>query len=133
MSGRQRIVTLKSKARSRLSNGHAFRTTVDLRSAWARRYRDLLQLHLVDLGGPSNTSAGEQAILKRTVTLIVECERMEEKFAIAGGAEPDELELFQRCANTSRRLLQTLGLERRARDITPNLQEYLRGKATEAQ
>jgi hypothetical protein len=127
MSSRQQIAIAKTKARSRLSNGHAFRRTVDLRSAWARRYRDLLSLHLREhLAG--DCSPAEQAILKRACTLMVECERMEERFALAGEAQPHELELFQRTSNTLRRLLETLGLSRRTRDVT-DLQTYLRAKA----
>jgi len=38
--------------------------------------------------------------------------------------------LYQRTSNSLRRLLEAVGLERRARDITPNLRDYL--KATEA-
>jgi hypothetical protein len=130
MSGHHHIVLGKNKTRSRLSNGHVFSRSVDERSAWARRYKDLLIVHLNDLGGPDNVSAAEAAILKRACTLIVEAERLEEKFAIAGQAELEELDAFQRVSNTLRRLLSTLGLSRRQRDITPtDLQSYLREKA----
>jgi len=129
MSDRRRIVLGKSKSRSRLTNGHALPRSVDLRSAWARRYKDLLILHLNDLGGPANVSASEAAILKRACTLIVEAERLEERFALNGQAELDELECFQRVSNTMRRLLRELGLSRRAKDVTPSLQEYLHAKA----
>ena len=129
MSERRHAVLGKNKTRSRLTNGHPLPRSVDLRSAWARRYKDLLILHSNDLGGPDNISAAETAVLRRACTLIVEAERLEEKFAIAGQAELEELDAFQRVSNTLRRLLQTVGLQRRTKDITPDLQSYLRTKA----
>jgi hypothetical protein len=50
---------------------------------------------------------------------------MESRFAAAGSAEPAALQLYSTTANTLRRLLQTVGLERRARNITPSLSQYL--------
>jgi hypothetical protein len=96
---------------------------------WARRFRDLLVLHTNDLGGADVVSAAEAAIVRRAATLIVELERMETKFASNGEASPADLETYQRCANTMRRLLEAVGLQRRARDITPSLDEYLEHKS----
>jgi hypothetical protein len=41
----------KPTARSRLTNGKELLPGVDGRSLWARRFRDVLALHLSDLGG----------------------------------------------------------------------------------
>ena len=86
-------------------NGNALPRSVDLRSSWAREFKDLLALHLGDLAGADACSAAEHAILKRACTLMVECERLEERFAINGEATLEELEHFQRaaiqCAATS--------------------------------
>jgi hypothetical protein len=91
-------------------------------------------LHLSDLGGSDQVSAAEQSIIRRASLLTVELERLEMIFAQEGEAEPRQLETYQRCANTLRRLLLTVGLQRRARDVTPtNLQEYLRTKAEAAE
>jgi hypothetical protein len=51
---------------------------------------------------------------------------MEAKFAMKGGAKAWELAVYQRASNTLRRLLESVGLQRRARDITPTVDEYLR-------
>ena len=115
----------KSKGRSRLSNGHVLPASVDARSQWARRFRDLLIQHAPDLGGPDLMSAAETAIIRRAVTLITELERMEAKFALRGKAEPAELDAYQRASNSMRRLLESVGLQRRSRDVTPSLQEYI--------
>jgi hypothetical protein len=41
---------------------------------------------------------------RRVATLTVELERMEVGFAVAGEAQPAQLELYQRTANSLRRL-----------------------------
>jgi hypothetical protein len=98
-----------------------------------RRFKDLYALHLSDLSGEENTSAAEQSLVRRAAALTVELERLEVKFAQAGQAEAKDLELYQRGMNTLRRVLETLGLQRRAKDVTPDLQTYLRMKAEAAE
>jgi hypothetical protein len=114
----------KPMARSRITNGHGLLPNVDGRTFWIRRLRDLLALHTQDLGGDDNISEAERAILRRAATLIVELERMEMLFAQAGEATPNQLETYQRVSNTLRRLLESVGLQRRARDVTPDPLEY---------
>jgi hypothetical protein len=64
-------------------------------------------------------------------TLTVELERMETAFALAGEAQPEQLELYQRVASTMRRLLEAIGIKRVPRDVTPTLEQYLANR-TEA-
>jgi hypothetical protein len=80
--------------------------------------RDIRALHLSDLGGEDATSAAEQSIIRRAAALTVELERLEMLFAQSGEASDHHLELYQRGANTLRRLLEAVGLQRRAKDIT---------------
>src|SRR5664280_906739 len=110
--------TAKQHARSRVSNGTTLLPGVDGRSTWVRRLRDLIALHLADLGGDDQVSEAERSIVRRAATLTVELERMEAVFAVAGEAQPEQLDLYQRTANSLRRLLETNGLKRRARDVT---------------
>jgi hypothetical protein len=114
----------KPQARSRVSNGSAILPGVDGRSTWVRRVRDLMGLHLSDLGGDHAVSEAERSIIRRVATLTVELERMEAGFAVAGEAQPDQLDLYQRTANSLRRLLEAIGLQRRPRDVTPDPLEY---------
>ena len=109
----------RAYGRSRITNDHGLLPDVDGRSIWARRFRDLVELHIADKGGVLNVSEGTKALIRRASTLIVELERLEAKFAGNGGASADELDRYGRGANTLRRLLLAIGLERRARDITP--------------
>ena len=115
-------------SRSRITNRSAVLPDVDGRSTWVRRLRDLIALHLADLGGEDNVSEAERSIIRRVATLTVELERMESVFALAGEAQPEQLDLYQRTAGNLRRLLEAVGLERRSRDITPSLEEYLASK-----
>jgi hypothetical protein len=97
---------------------------VDGRSTWVRRLRDLMGLYLSDLGGDDAVSEAERSIIRRIATLTVELERMEAAFAVAGEARPDQLDLYQRTANSLRRLLEAIGLQRRSKDVTPDPLEY---------
>jgi hypothetical protein len=119
----------KPEARSAVTNGSSLLPNVDGRSLWVRRFRDLLALHLSDLGGADNISEAQKAIARRAAVLIVELEQLEQKFATQGASEGGQLDQYQRVSNTLRRLLESLGLERRSRDVTPKLTEYLAGKA----
>ncbi|MDT8321817.1 MAG: hypothetical protein RQ826_14950 [Xanthomonadales bacterium] len=111
--------------RSAVTNGKTlFMEKIDGRSPWARRFRDLIGLHISDLGGPDNVSESERQIVRRCATLEVELERLEGMFAQAGEADPATLDLYQRTANSLRRLLEANGLQRRAVDTTPTLQQY---------
>ena len=116
----------KAKGRSARTNGTViFGKLVDGRSTWARRMRDLLDLHTADLGGVDVASAAERSIIRRASTITVELELLEQRFAIAGGASIADLDLYLRASNTLRRLFEVVGLQRRQRDVTPSLRSYL--------
>jgi hypothetical protein len=93
--------------------------------------RDLINLHVSDLGGEAAVSEAERSIVRRAATLTVELERMEAAFATAGEAKPGDLDLYQRTAGNLRRLLEAVGLERRQRNVTPTLAEYRAQRAAE--
>ena len=113
------------KGRSRVSNGSILIAGVDQRSPWVRRCKDILREHISDLGGIDNCSAAERSIIRRAAVLTTELEQLEARFATAGQADAGDLETYQRCANSLRRLLEAVGLQRRPRDVTPSLSEYL--------
>jgi hypothetical protein len=119
------VAAMLPPTRSRISNGSHILPGVDGRSTWARRLRDLIGLHLSDLGGDDAVSEAERSIVRRVSTLTVELERMELGFALAGEALPDQLDLYQRTANSLRRLLEAVGLQRRSRNVTPSVDEYV--------
>src|SRR5690606_32608549 len=93
---------------------------VDGRSVLARRYRDVLAQLTADLGG--DPSEAQSIIARRAATLAVWCEQAES--AMASGGDLD-IATFTTAANSLRRLLADLGLERRMRDVTPTLSQYI--------
>jgi hypothetical protein len=121
------ITPSKPSFRSSVTNGSIVLAGVDGRSTWVRRLRDLIELHVADLGGPDAISQAERSIVRRAATLEVELERLESVFASAGEATPTQLDLYQRAAGNLRRLLEALGLQRRPKDVTPTLSEIIGG------
>ncbi len=118
-------------SRSKLTNRSAVLSGVDGRTLWARRFRDLIGLHLSDLGGEAHASEAEKSLIRRAATLTVELERLEAGFATEGEADPEALDLYQRTAGNLRRLLKSTGLKRRPRDVTPDLRDYIGGRTIE--
>jgi hypothetical protein len=122
-----------SRQKSRQANGTALLPGVDGRSAWVRRCKELIADHICDLGGVENASAAERSLVRRACVLTVELEHMEKAFALAGQASAEDLEIYARVAGNLRRLLEAVGLQRRAKDITkpPSVGEYLEHVAAE--
>jgi hypothetical protein len=113
------------RQRSALTNGKLL-TGVDGRNPWLRRAKDLIREHVVDLGGPDNVSVAERSIIRRAAVITAELEHLEARFALAGEATAEDLDLYLRGSNNLRRLLEAIGLRRRPRDITPDPLAYAR-------
>jgi hypothetical protein len=111
--------------RSRVTNGAVLIPGVDQRSAWVRRCRDLISEHTSDKGGHACTSAAERSIIRRASVLTVELERLEKRFAEADAASSDDLDLYARTSSALRRLLESIGLQRRPRDVSPSLSDLM--------
>jgi hypothetical protein len=97
---------------------------VDMRTHGGRRFRELvadLAHHLNDDPTPP-----QLALIRRAAALSVWCEQQEA--LQASGGELD-IASYSSAANTLRRLLDTLGIERRPRDVTPSLVDYLARRA----
>jgi hypothetical protein len=115
--------------RSAVTNRKRLFVDGDGRSPWARRWRDLVELHAGDLGGINMLSEAQFSLIKRAATIEVELELSEGKMSM--GQDVD-LDVFTRSASHLRRILETLGIERRPRDVTPTLREYLAATQTAA-
>jgi hypothetical protein len=76
-------------------------------------------------------SEAEVMIVRRVAVLEVELNQMERRFAEAGSANTPDLDAYQRASNTQRRLLESIGIKRTPRDVTPDLKSYLASKANE--
>ena len=122
----------KDRQRSAIGNGKLL-PGIDQRSSWVRRAKELVADYTSDLGGVQNVSTAELSLIRRIAVLSTELERLEQRFALAEQANPADLDLYQKLANTLRRLLTTIGLQRRAKTVSvPTLAEYLRGPHREA-
>jgi hypothetical protein len=76
-----------------------------------RRLKDLIRLHIADLGGDDFISDSERRLIHRAAMLTLQCELLDAKFAASDGdASGIGLETYQRCSNSLRRLLESLGL-----------------------
>ncbi len=116
--------------RSAITNGSHVLAEVDHRSALMRRLRDLIALHTSDLGGADLVSESEQRLIRRAAMLTLQLEMLDSKFAAADAlAGERDLDLYQKLSNTLRRLLTSLGLQRRAKTVTPSLDEYLASRS----
>jgi hypothetical protein len=132
-SGKREVsVRHPSKQRSRVTNGTSLFVEGDGNSAWARRLRDLCSEHVADLGGAEACSVAERLLVRRAAALTCELERLEGKFATDGAAADSDLDLYSRVSNTLRRHLESVGLSRRARDVSTNLRSYLSGRPSTA-
>jgi len=136
------VVSRSSKLRSRLSNGSKLLPMTDGRSATARRFKDLVEDIAADLGGKDRLSEGQRQLIRRAAMLSAECERME-AMAARNDRRPDgaiawksetpfvfDLEIYEALCDRLGRLFGRLGLERRSKDVTPDLRSYLAGKGT---
>jgi hypothetical protein len=120
--GGKRVFAPGATTRSRVTNGKQtfVDRTIAVDERWRRRFRDIISLHTVDLGGADIVSAAESSIIRRVATETIELELLEQRFAISGkGASSDDLDLYARISNSLRRHLEAIGLERRSRDVTP--------------
>jgi hypothetical protein len=116
---------LPRKLRSKVTNGKSLFVSGsggDGRGAYARRLRDTIDAHTEDLGGHDNCSQAELSIIRRIATLTVELERIEAKFTVGEGDAL--LDIYQRTAGNLRRLLESIGLQRRSREVQ-TLEQYV--------
>ena len=99
---------------------------LDGRSTSARMAKQLRAAIANDLGGQDALSTMQQALVNNAALLGAMLEDIGAKFLAGEKADTAE---FATLANSQRRLLADLGLHRKAKDITPDLKTYIRGKA----
>lgn len=99
---------------------------LDGRTAAAKRARDLVAAIECDLGGSDHLSEAEKQMVQRAAVLGAVIEHAEAM--CLAGAEVDMGE-YLAAINAQRRVFMTVGLERRARDVTPHVFDYLKADA----
>src|SRR5450756_726329 len=117
------IAALPAASRSAKTNDRRAFLAGDGRSIWARRQRDLEVLYAGDLGGESTLSEFQLGLISTCATLRCELEKLEGRLSVD---EAVDLDQFGRLVGHYRSVCETLGIERRARDIGPTLSDFLR-------
>jgi hypothetical protein len=125
-TSRKRSGSAPKRNRSAVTNGTRAFIQGDGNSPWFRRFKDITLLHIEDLGGPDGLSEAQLSLCRRAATLEVELERWDGLLSL--GKEID-LDAYSRVTNTLRRTLETLGIERKKKDVTPDLTTILAGHA----
>jgi hypothetical protein len=110
--------------RSRVTNHRDLLPGLDGRSASARRYRDLVNSYIADMGGIDQCSDIKLGLLRRLAAVTVQSELIEAR--MINGEAVDVGTLCQ-LASTSVRLATRLNpsLERVAKNVGPTLADYL--------
>ncbi len=123
---RRRKAPVLPQAGTRRGNGAVSLSGVDGRSFMARRFREITAGIESDLGG--GLTEAQRQLVARAATMAVWAEEREAE--LARGEEFDPLQ-YSTVSNSQRRLLSDLGLDRRARDVTPDLASYIAGRTAD--
>jgi hypothetical protein len=113
---RKRAPSRASRARSAITSGRQLFIDGDPNSAWSRRFHDLIIAHISDISagqGANVLSAAQLTSLRQATSIECELERLQ---AMLSRGDEVDLEAFARTAGHLRRMWETLGLERRAKD-----------------
>ncbi|QBR72164.1 hypothetical protein CU048_13785 [Beijerinckiaceae bacterium] len=102
------------RIRSAVTNGKRSFVVGDGNSQWARRHRDLMHMYISDQGGPDAVSTVAYSLCRLAASLGTEREIIEGKLSMGLAVDLDQ---FGRIAGHERRVLETLGLERRAKPV----------------
>jgi hypothetical protein len=107
--------TRATRPRSAITSGRELFIGGDPHSAWSRRYHDLIIGHCNDAGGVAALSEARLSLIRRAASIECELERLDA--LLSTGAEVN-LDSYGRASSHLRRLFETLGIERKCRDVT---------------
>src|SRR5450759_1345103 len=120
LENRAAFAPMPAAGRSANTYGSRLFVDGDGRGPWARRWRDLKFLYADDLGGESALSEFQLGLVGTAATMRCELERLEGRLSLG---EAVDNERYGRIAGHYRRIVETLGIERRARDVTPTISD----------
>jgi hypothetical protein len=99
---------------------------LDGRTLAARTTKRLIGELESDLGGGDRLTAGERVLAHRAAAATAMAEDLEARWLTG---QPVDIGMYATLVNAAARLLRTLGLQRRPRDVTPSLQDYVAFRA----
>ena len=120
--GRAKVGRPKDPQKSRLTTAPVLLANVDGRTTVARRYRDIATAIATDQGGADRLSETRLQLIRRFSAAACLAEQLESR--LARGEEID-IQEHSLLVSTMVRVAQRIGIDRRAKNITPSLSEYL--------
>jgi hypothetical protein len=99
---------------------------LDGRTGAAKAAKALIADLSADLGGVDRLSAAERALVVRAAVSTAMLEHIETVWLSGGDLD---VAAYTALTNNLRRLLTTVGLQRRPRDVTPRLADYVAAKS----
>jgi len=114
---------LKPAGRSKVGNGKVLIAGIGTHTREYREYRDAVADLVEHLG--SDPTAVQRAIIEEAAGLVVWCRNA--RLSLLKGDDFD-IGKYTTATNALRRLLADIGKERRLKDVTPTLAEYLASK-----
>jgi hypothetical protein len=115
--------------RSRVTNHKDLLPGLDGRSSSARRFRDLVNAYVSDMGGLDQCSEIKLGLLRRLASIVVQAEILEAQMV---NGKPIDVTTLCQLASTTVRISTRLGLERKQR-LVPTLSDVLKGSPHERQ
>jgi hypothetical protein len=88
----------------------------DARSAWARRWADLIGAHANDLGGYDMLSEAQRSICRRAAAIECELEAMEGRMS---ASHPIDIGVYARLTGVLARLLELVCIRRLTKPLDP--------------
>ena len=121
---RPRLALPQREFRTAIGNGSRVLDGIDGRSHVARRHVEITAAIAQDCGGIDVVSEAQLQLIRSAAGLVILREDLDSK---AADGERIDVATYCRISNSLRRVLSTIGLERRAKDITPipSLQQYI--------
>lgn len=122
------VIDMSKKQRSRVTNRSTPFVDGDGRSAWARRWKDIVHDLAEDLGGDDAIGEIERSLIRRAASLTVETERLE---GLLSQGEAVDIDALGRVVGHLRRVLEQLKGNRPAkRELTLAERLASRGRAS---
>lgn len=109
----------KTFGRSAITNGV---TKLDARSKIAKRFSNICSALLQDQGGVDNCSEARLQLIRRFSAACVMAENMEAKMA---NGETIRTDVHAQLTSSLVKVANKIGVDRRSRNITPTLRDYL--------
>jgi hypothetical protein len=114
---RKRAAVRASRPRSAITSGRTLFIDGDPNSAWSRRFHDLIVAHVNDIspeGGANALSDAQLGLIRRAAAIECELERLD---AMLSRGKKVDMDSYARISGHLRRMWETLGLERSAKEV----------------